>query len=74
FPIELPGPEALATLAGEIAEKRGPDQGPFDLIIEIDPGADVAPWGEAGATWVLTGFGPQPRRAEVSEVIDDGPR
>ena len=74
FPIELPGPEALAGLAAEIAEKRRPDQGPFDLIVEIDPGAEVAPWGEVGATWVLTGFGPQPRQAEVLEVIDDGPR
>ncbi len=73
FPIELPGPEALAEFGAEIAEKRGPDQGPFDLIVEIDPGADTAPWREAGATWVLTAFGPQPRQAEVLEVIDGGP-
>src|ERR1022692_2623823 len=30
FPIELPGPDALAELAAEIAQQRPPDQGPFD--------------------------------------------
>jgi alkanesulfonate monooxygenase SsuD/methylene tetrahydromethanopterin reductase-like flavin-dependent oxidoreductase (luciferase family) len=74
FPIELPGPDALAELAAEIAQQRSPDQGPFDLVVEIDPGAEVAPWSKAGATWVLTGFGPQPRQAEVRHVIANGPR
>jgi alkanesulfonate monooxygenase SsuD/methylene tetrahydromethanopterin reductase-like flavin-dependent oxidoreductase (luciferase family) len=73
FPIELPGPEALAELAAEVARQRSPDQGPFDLVVEIDPGDEIAPWGEAGATWVLTGFGPQPRQAEVQDMIADGP-
>jgi alkanesulfonate monooxygenase SsuD/methylene tetrahydromethanopterin reductase-like flavin-dependent oxidoreductase (luciferase family) len=74
FPIELPGPDALAELAAEIAQQRPPDQGPFDLIVEIDPGEEVAAWSQAGATWVLTGFGPQPRQAEVRHVIANGPR
>jgi hypothetical protein len=74
FPIELPGPDALAELAAEIAQQRSPDQGPFDLIVEIDPGAEVAPWSQAGATWVLTGFGPQPRQAEVHHVIANRPQ
>ena len=74
FPIELPGPDALAELAAEIAQQRDPDQGPFDLVVEIDPGEDVAAWSKAGATWVLTGFGPQPRRDQVHHVIADGPR
>jgi hypothetical protein len=74
FPIELPGPDALAELAAEIAQQRSPDQGPFDLIVEIDPGAEVALWSQAGATWVLTGFGPQPRQAEVHHVIANRPQ
>ena len=74
FPIELPEPDALAELAAEIAQRRSPDQGPFDLVVEIDPGADAAGWSRAGATWVLTGFGPQPRQAEVHQTIADGPR
>jgi alkanesulfonate monooxygenase SsuD/methylene tetrahydromethanopterin reductase-like flavin-dependent oxidoreductase (luciferase family) len=70
FPIELPGPEALAELAGEIAEKRA---GPFDLVVEIDPGEDAGPWAQAGATWVLTGFGRQPRLDDVRAAIAAGP-
>lgn len=71
FPIELPGPEPLAELAGQIRETRG--DRPFDIVAEIPPGGDARPWAEAGATWVLTGFGKQPRLAEVREAIDAGP-
>lgn len=73
FPIELPGPEALAELGDEIAAQRPADAGPFDLVVEIEPGEDAGPWAQAGATWVLTGFGRQPRSAEVSSAIDAGP-
>ena len=68
FPIDLPGPEALEELAGELRALRGP--GPFDLVAEHPPGADPAPWIEAGATWCLTAFGIQPTRAEVQQAID----
>jgi alkanesulfonate monooxygenase SsuD/methylene tetrahydromethanopterin reductase-like flavin-dependent oxidoreductase (luciferase family) len=73
FPIDLPGPEALATLAGEVDALRSSDR-PFDLVVEVDPGADVAPWQAAGATWVLTSFGRQPAAAEVRDAIEAGPR
>jgi alkanesulfonate monooxygenase SsuD/methylene tetrahydromethanopterin reductase-like flavin-dependent oxidoreductase (luciferase family) len=72
FPIELPGPEALAELAAELRERRG-DGRPLDLVVEIDPGDDVSPWRDAGATWVLTGFGRQPVADHVRETIDAGP-
>jgi alkanesulfonate monooxygenase SsuD/methylene tetrahydromethanopterin reductase-like flavin-dependent oxidoreductase (luciferase family) len=68
FPIDLPGPEALAELAAEVEALRGP--GPYDLVAEHPPGTDPAPWAEAGATWCLTGFGPQPSAAEVRAAID----
>ena len=71
FPIEMPGPEALAELAAETREARGGQ--PFDLVAEIAPGEDPGPWAQAGATWVLTGFGRQPRLAEVREAIAAGP-
>ena len=71
FPIEMPGPEALAELAAETAAAR--DGEPFDLVAEIDPGDDPRPWEQAGATWVLTSFGRQPRLAEVREAIAAGP-
>jgi alkanesulfonate monooxygenase SsuD/methylene tetrahydromethanopterin reductase-like flavin-dependent oxidoreductase (luciferase family) len=72
FPIDLPGPEALAELAAEVREAR-PDGGPFDLITELPPGTDLAPWERAGLTWAVTYFKPQPTEAEVRAVIDAGP-
>ena len=71
FPIEMPGPEALAQLAQETTEARGGE--PFDLVAEIAPGDDPRPWEQAGATWVLTGFGRQPGFAEVREAVAAGP-
>ena len=73
FPIELPGPEALVELAAEVARLRPEPVGTFDLVVEIEPGDDVAPWSEAGASWVLDGFGRQPRADAVREAIDAGP-
>ncbi len=71
FTIELPGPEAVAQLVAETREaRRG---APFDIVVEIEPGDDPGPWHQAGATWVLTGFGRQPRAAEVRETIAAGP-
>jgi alkanesulfonate monooxygenase SsuD/methylene tetrahydromethanopterin reductase-like flavin-dependent oxidoreductase (luciferase family) len=63
FPIDLPGPEALA----EIVEAVGPGK---DVVVTNPPGTDLTPWVRAGATWCLTGFGPQPTRAEVERAID----
>lgn len=71
FPIEMPGPDALAELVAETTEARGGQ--PFDIVAEIEPGDDPGPWERAGATWVLTGFGRQPRLDEVREVVAAGP-
>lgn len=75
FPIELPGPEALAELAGELAELRAQEgaDGDFELIVEQPVGTDLAPWVAAGATWCLVGFGPHATLAEVNAVIVAGP-
>jgi alkanesulfonate monooxygenase SsuD/methylene tetrahydromethanopterin reductase-like flavin-dependent oxidoreductase (luciferase family) len=74
FPVDLPGPDALAELADEVRGLRAGRDEPFELVVVVAPGAPADPWEAAGATWVLTGFGSQPRRHEVSEVIDAGPR
>jgi alkanesulfonate monooxygenase SsuD/methylene tetrahydromethanopterin reductase-like flavin-dependent oxidoreductase (luciferase family) len=74
FPIELPDPASLATLVAEVHELRPADAGNFDVVAEIPPGGDAAPWHEAGATWILTAFGSEPREREVTAVIDAGPR
>jgi alkanesulfonate monooxygenase SsuD/methylene tetrahydromethanopterin reductase-like flavin-dependent oxidoreductase (luciferase family) len=73
FPIELPGPDALAELVSEVEELREPGANGFDYVVTGDPGTDPAPWIEAGATWCLVGFGMQPRQAEVEEIIDAEP-
>jgi alkanesulfonate monooxygenase SsuD/methylene tetrahydromethanopterin reductase-like flavin-dependent oxidoreductase (luciferase family) len=68
FPIDLPGPEALAELAAEVHELRV-GTGGFELVVTNPAGVDPEPWAEAGATWCLTGFGAQPTRAEVEAAI-----
>jgi alkanesulfonate monooxygenase SsuD/methylene tetrahydromethanopterin reductase-like flavin-dependent oxidoreductase (luciferase family) len=75
FPIDLPGPEALAELVEEVNALREPGSAErFDVVVTNPAGTDPAPWIDAGATWCLTGFGPQPTAAEVREAIDAGPR
>jgi alkanesulfonate monooxygenase SsuD/methylene tetrahydromethanopterin reductase-like flavin-dependent oxidoreductase (luciferase family) len=74
FPIDLESPAQLAELAGEIAASRGEEQAPFDVVVTTAPAEDPGPWAAAGATWVLTGFGRQPREADVRAAIAAGPR
>jgi alkanesulfonate monooxygenase SsuD/methylene tetrahydromethanopterin reductase-like flavin-dependent oxidoreductase (luciferase family) len=73
FPIDLPGPEALAEFAAELRDLRGAGAGPFELVVTNPPGTDPGPWREAGATWCLTGFGPNPSFDEVTATIEAGP-
>ena len=70
FPIDLPGPDALAELAAEIRAERN---GAFDVVVSNPAGEDVRPWETAGATWCLTEFGPDPREEEVRAAIEAGP-
>jgi alkanesulfonate monooxygenase SsuD/methylene tetrahydromethanopterin reductase-like flavin-dependent oxidoreductase (luciferase family) len=65
FPIDLPDAGALAGYIGELASGDG-----YDVVVTNPAGTDLTPWVEAGATWCLTGFGPQPTRAEVERAID----
>jgi alkanesulfonate monooxygenase SsuD/methylene tetrahydromethanopterin reductase-like flavin-dependent oxidoreductase (luciferase family) len=73
FPIELPGPDALAQLVDEVRGMRAEGAGEFDFVVEVAPGDATAPWEAAGATWVLTGFSPVPRLDEVRATIDARP-
>ena len=57
FPIDLPGPHALAELANEVRGLRAGSDDPLELVVEIPPGAAAGPWEAAGATWVLTTSG-----------------
>jgi alkanesulfonate monooxygenase SsuD/methylene tetrahydromethanopterin reductase-like flavin-dependent oxidoreductase (luciferase family) len=75
FPIELPGPEALAEIAGEVSALRAEagNSHPFELVTELPAGSDPNPWEAAGATWVLTDFGVGTREKEVRDAIEAGP-
>lgn len=73
FPIDLPGPDALAELAQEILTLRGDAPGAFDLVVTDPPGADWDAWTQAGATWCLTGWDSQPKLDVVRGTIADGP-
>jgi alkanesulfonate monooxygenase SsuD/methylene tetrahydromethanopterin reductase-like flavin-dependent oxidoreductase (luciferase family) len=73
FPIDLPGPEAVAELVAEAEALRGPGAGPFDVVVTHRADEDPAPWAAAGATWCLTGFGSTPGEDEVRAAIDAGP-
>jgi alkanesulfonate monooxygenase SsuD/methylene tetrahydromethanopterin reductase-like flavin-dependent oxidoreductase (luciferase family) len=68
FPIDMPGPEALAELVAEVRAERA--DGDFEIVAEHRHGTDPAPWVEAGATWILTAFGNQPTAADVEAAID----
>ena len=70
FPIDMPGPEALAEVVAVVRELRDPDAGDFEVVVTNPAGTDPEPWIEAGATWCLTGFSSQPSRREVEETID----
>ena len=74
FPIDLPGPDALAVLADEVRALRAGRDGAFELVVETPLGADLGPWEAAGATWILTGFGSTPRESAVRKAIEGGPR
>ena len=73
FPIDLPGPEALAEVARGVEEIRGGLDG-FELVVDGPPDTDPAPWLAAGATWWLAGFGQTPALDDVAAVIEAGPR
>jgi alkanesulfonate monooxygenase SsuD/methylene tetrahydromethanopterin reductase-like flavin-dependent oxidoreductase (luciferase family) len=73
FPIDLPDPSALRQLSEEASALRAGNDAPFDLVAEIAPGEDVAPWEEAGATWVLTAFEREPKLDLVRQAIEAGP-
>lgn len=71
FPIDMESPEQLAEMVGWVREQRGSLDG-YDVVVTNPAGTDPGPWEQAGATWCLTGFGTQPREAEVIAAIERG--
>ncbi len=73
FPVNLEHPDQLAGIAATIAGLREDAAGPYDIAVALPPGADPAPYAEAGATWWLTEFEPSVSLDRVRGVLRDGP-
>lgn len=73
FVIGYPGPEGLQQVREAVAAERADPAG-FDLVVDIEADMDPTPWAEAGATWVLTRFGPyELDPAAVRATVEAGP-
>jgi alkanesulfonate monooxygenase SsuD/methylene tetrahydromethanopterin reductase-like flavin-dependent oxidoreductase (luciferase family) len=73
FVIGHPGPEGVTAVREAVAAQRG-SVDDYDVVVDIGPDADPAPWAAAGATWVLTRFGPyELDPIAVRAVIEAGP-
>jgi alkanesulfonate monooxygenase SsuD/methylene tetrahydromethanopterin reductase-like flavin-dependent oxidoreductase (luciferase family) len=57
FLIDVESPDDLRAAVDVIGEVRG-NLDSFDVVVQLDQGADVAPWEDAGATWWLTRIDP----------------
>jgi alkanesulfonate monooxygenase SsuD/methylene tetrahydromethanopterin reductase-like flavin-dependent oxidoreductase (luciferase family) len=65
FPIQVESPEQVAALRPDV---------PGDLVVDLEPGVDPAPWGDAGADWVLTRVGPYDLDLDaVRALVSAGP-
>lgn len=72
FVIDLGGPDDLDRVGSDLAA-HDPAPG-FDVVVDLRPGQDVAPWLDRGATWVLQRIGPYDLDlAEVRRVVAAGP-
>jgi hypothetical protein len=61
--------------AAEVAvrNQRVDNSAPYDIAVDLPPGADVAPYAQAGATWWMTGIEPGASLDDVRGVMRDGP-
>jgi alkanesulfonate monooxygenase SsuD/methylene tetrahydromethanopterin reductase-like flavin-dependent oxidoreductase (luciferase family) len=78
FPINLEHPDQLAELVEAVTTLRrraGEDPAtPFDIVAELPPGRDPAPYAAAGATWWTVGFPWDDLSVDqVRGVIREGP-
>ena len=72
FVIGLDGPDDLDAVTGQLGEHE-PAPG-FDVVVDLRPDQDVAPWLDRGASWVLTRIGPFDLDLDaVRSVVEAGP-
>jgi alkanesulfonate monooxygenase SsuD/methylene tetrahydromethanopterin reductase-like flavin-dependent oxidoreductase (luciferase family) len=78
FPVGLDGPDQLAEIVPTLTALRresGRDlKEPYDIVAELPPGTDPAPYVAAGATWALVAVPADDVSVDrVRGVIRDGP-
>jgi hypothetical protein len=74
FPVNLAHPDQLAEIVTTVTELREDPSAPYDIAVGLEPGADVAAYAKAGATWWMTEFDPESVTLdEVRGVLRDGP-
>ncbi len=78
FTVGIDHPDQLAEIVAEVTALRRTDgttdPRPYDIVVELEPGRDPAPYVEAGATWWLVGVAADAARADlVRAIIRDGP-
>jgi alkanesulfonate monooxygenase SsuD/methylene tetrahydromethanopterin reductase-like flavin-dependent oxidoreductase (luciferase family) len=78
FPVNLDHPDQLAEIVADLTALRRTDgttdPRPYDIVVELEPGRDPAPYVEAGATWWLVADTADAARADlVRAIIRDGP-
>jgi len=72
FVIGLDRPEELDEVTAGLAD-YDPAPG-FDIVVDLQPQQDPAPWLDRGASWVLTRIGPfDLDLAEVWRTVEAGP-
>lgn len=73
-PVNLEHPDQLADAVTTIAGLRQGETTGYDVAVPLPPGADPAPYVEAGATWWLAEFEPETVSLDqVRGVLRDGP-
>jgi alkanesulfonate monooxygenase SsuD/methylene tetrahydromethanopterin reductase-like flavin-dependent oxidoreductase (luciferase family) len=78
FPVGIDHPDQLAETVAEVTALRkaagGDAAQPYDVVVDLPPGTDPAPYAAAGATWWLVGLPQVPVSVDqVRGVIHDGP-
>lgn len=72
-PVNLQSVDDFAHAVASVGDLRRDNPAPFDIAVDLPPGADVSPYAEAGATWWMTELEPGVSLDTVRGVIRDGP-
>jgi alkanesulfonate monooxygenase SsuD/methylene tetrahydromethanopterin reductase-like flavin-dependent oxidoreductase (luciferase family) len=74
FAIQVTTPDQVVELRRTVAAE-GADLSDFEVVVQLGPDDDPAPWAEAGVTWMLAQLGPYHLDADqVLAVARAGPR